>query len=174
MVVAYEILYRIRKGHQTENIRPNAGVLSHLLFLPLGERGRFVEDVFGNRQLADIVHQRGCPQPFNFIFVSNPAVFSQPKSQGLDPLDVAMSFGVLGVDGHGQRFNGRLIEFVELADVLVSRVDAVQIDLVSVVDDQDDRCGHGDGKEGSFLKKEKDQGRSRGAGKGGQGNPQEV
>ena len=45
-----------------------------------------------------------------------------------------------------------MIKHIQLVQMLLGLPDPLQVELVSIVDDQDNRCCHSNGEEGSFFK----------------------
>ena len=67
VVRQYERRHRVREGDGADDLRANLRVDLHLQELLLGEGTRLREDVFGNRELADVVQQGSHAHALHFV-----------------------------------------------------------------------------------------------------------
>ena len=84
---------------------PDVDVALHLLELRRRQLARLVEDVFGHRQLAGIVQQRGRFDRLQLELVGDAERPRQADRVRLDANHVAVRHVVFRVDGHRERFD---------------------------------------------------------------------
>ena len=89
----------------------------HLLELGRRELAGLVEDVLRDGDLAGVVQQRGGFDRLERRLVGDAELARERHGGDLDAADVAVRDFVLGIDGRGERFDGRQIQAVERGDV---------------------------------------------------------
>src|ERR1700734_1072642 len=105
MVRAYDGHYGIRKLDLFQNLSPDDGMDLHLLEFFGREFPRLRDDVFRNRELADVMQNRRSLQGFGFVFVQA-KIFGEFHGVNAHPLKMLVGGVVFGFDGEHESFNG--------------------------------------------------------------------
>ena len=129
---------RIGERHCRDDLRPDLRMDADFLEFLLCERARLRQHVLGHGELADVVQQRGGLDALNLVRRQS----RRSRQAGrihLYPPDVRLRRLILGVDGAGQRFDGREMQIRGLLDVPLLVLDAAHVDLIGAVGQIDRR-----------------------------------
>ena len=107
----------IREFDHRQDVGADRRMTLHHLELGRRELSRFVQDVLGHRQLADVVQQRRGSDRLQLHIVRDAERVSEAEGIVLDPPDVIARDLILRVDGMRKRFDGREVDVVHLAEV---------------------------------------------------------
>src|SRR5258708_3230860 len=110
-------------------------MLAHLVELRGSQSAWFVQNVFRNCQLTNVVQQRGGLQTFHIAVVESQFVGQFHRIE-LDSADVTVSNLILGIDCHRQGFDGRQVQLSQFGYVLVRSFDFVEISFVGEIRDK--------------------------------------
>src|SRR6476660_5843783 len=117
MVVANNIFNRVREVDSSEDVAADGGMNLHLRKFGFGKFARFVQDVFGHRQLANIVKQSSSKKRLQFL-AAEVEESAHLRRINLSSANVAMSCLVFCVDRNRQRLNRVHVNLRHLFDVL--------------------------------------------------------
>jgi hypothetical protein len=156
---------RVGEVDGREDVGPDARVLLHLVELGVRQLAGLVEDVLGNRELSQVVQQRGGLDGLQFAFVPDADHLGEADGVRLHAPDVPVRHLVLGVDRHGQRLDGREVEGVEVFEVAVGVFDALERRLEREVADHQQGKHDGDRRqvELALVLDQQERGHRRGA-----------
>ena len=124
VVVSDDRYDRIRKGDCGQDVRSDARMQLHLLELCRRQLPRLVEYVLRHCELAHIVQQRRGLDRFDLSLICHANELGQTHCVVLNASDVAVRDLIFGVDGHGQRFDRREVQTVQLRQVPTRIVNA--------------------------------------------------
>ena len=114
----------IREIDERQNVGADVDVALHLLELGLGQFAGLVENVLGHRELPRVVQQRRRFDALQRRFVRHAERAREPERIRLHASHVAVRHVVFGVDRHGQRFDRRQIQAIEMRQMLARIVEA--------------------------------------------------
>src|SRR6266513_4434337 len=93
--------YGIRKPHTLQNFRAHQGMNFHFLKFFRGEPSGLRDDVFGHREFADVVQQRGGMQSLKLRSIHS-QFLGYFDGIDTDALQMFMSSVILGFNGQRQ------------------------------------------------------------------------
>jgi hypothetical protein len=125
MMVANDRHHWKRKLDSRQDGCTHVRVLLHLLVFRCGQRTRFVEDMFGNRQLAQVVEESGGTERLH-VHLRGAEGSRQPRAEQLNAADVSVRHLILGVDRHRERFDGRIIQAAKLVEMPTGVLEATR------------------------------------------------
>ena len=166
--------HRIRKLDERQDVGAHVHVQLHLLEFRLGQLARLVQDVLGNRELAGIVQQRGGFYRLDVLIVTDAKRPRQSDRVRLDAPHVIVRHVVFGVDGHRERFHGREIEPIEIAEVPPGVLEAAERRPKRLMADGDERHDNDDRREADLLAQKDDTKGQRPRGEVANGEPEEM
>ena len=117
----------------------------HLLDFFRSQAARLIDDVLGNRELANVVQQRGGAQGFDFVF-RQAQFFGDFDSEHTHTLEMFMRRMILSLDRERQALDGAQVERGHILGVLFFDLDLFlfrrqlgQIEVIGAVDPIDER-----------------------------------
>ena len=133
MVSAYDRHHGIGEANSFQNFRSHDGVNLHLLELFRRQPAGFRNDMFGHRQLANVVQQRGGMQGFQFAAL-HAQLLGYLDGVDANPLQVIVSGLVFGFNGQRQGLNGSQMQVRNLFHMPLLVLQLGQIQAVGTVD----------------------------------------
>ena len=100
----------------------------HLLELFRSEAARFVDDVIGHGQLADVVQQSRGAQCVHFLLAQS-KLLGDLHRVGAHTVQMLVRGVVLGVDGQGQTLNGAQVKRAHLFHMVLLGLHVALFDL---------------------------------------------
>ena len=135
----------IGKGDALQNFSADLSVDLDFLEFFGRKRSGLVDDVFGNRQLADVVQQSGSAQRFDLLF-GETQFFGDLNREHAHALQMFVRSVVLGFNGQRQGFDGAQVQrrnFFGVAlfyfDLPLFRGQLGEIEVIGAVDPVDQR-----------------------------------
>src|SRR6266849_10873193 len=113
VMVTHDWRYGIRKINTTENLRSHGGVDLHLIKLCRCQTARFVDDVGGNGELADVMKQ-GSGFKCTDLRDAETQNLAEAGRVNLHPAHVAMRCLIFRVYCRGKRFGSGKVHAAEL------------------------------------------------------------
>ena len=137
---------RIRERHGADDVCADLRVDAHALVLVGRQPPRLREDVLGDRQLADVVQQRGHLHAFHLVR-RHACCAGELRGSGLHAADVVVVRPMRSIEGLGARVDGereRLdavnVQLGHLLQVPLLILDPAQIDPVAPIRQIQGRC----------------------------------
>ena len=133
VVRPHDVDHRERERDRGEDLRPDGHVRLDAPELFRGQLARLAQNVVGDAQLADVVHQRPGRHRFQ-LRAAHPRRLRQRGGVVADAVDVRAGDAVLRVDRGGQRGNDRLVELVQLLDMrhVLLQVVGVEVETLHI------------------------------------------
>jgi hypothetical protein len=143
MMVTNDVFNRIREVNAPENVTTHSRVNLHFCKLGFGKLAWLVQNVFGHRQLANIMKQRSGEKSLQLLTAN---IEKSPHLRGVNlcPANVPVSGLVLCVDRNCQRLNCVHVNLRHLLDVLalsgLSASHFVQSLLIESIQEMHETC----------------------------------
>ena len=174
MMVTHDGHHGIREVHAGEDIGADLRVFFHGGVFGIGEPARLVQDVLGNRKLAEVVQQARRFDGLKLPFIRASEGAGELQARRLDAPDVPMRHLIFRIDGMSEHFDGRPILPVRGVEVRHSIVDSSEPHAHRRVQHERHRREHQQRQHASGWSKQRQEQRSVAAGRVRQTEMEEV